>query len=184
MSESYDYSEFKEPVVGDSALAQITRMAVEQKRLEAQVAKEEEQLQKTKDKLKDIAEFKLPALMDSIQMTKFTLADGSEIAIKETLRCSIPDAFAAEAYKWLEVNKHDALIKRQFTIDFSKDQEKWAAAFAKELQEREDPVNFKCKRSIHPQTLAAFVKEQLEEGVDLPLKVFGVFRQRTTKISD
>jgi hypothetical protein len=184
MSESYDYSEFKEPVVGDSTLAQITRLAVEQKRLEAQVAKEEEQLQKTKDQLRDVAEFKLPALMDSIQMTKFVLADGSEIEIKETLRCGIPKGQEAEAFRWLEKNKHDGLIKRQFTIDFDKDQEEWAAKFSKELTERDDPVNFKCKRSVHPQTLAAFVKEQLEEGIDIPMATFGVFRQRTTKIKD
>jgi CHAT domain-containing protein len=180
----YDYSNFKEEQPVDSVLSQIAAKALEQKQTEAEVARLQEELQKAQDKLKDISEFQLPQLMDSIEMTKFTLKDGSEISVQEKIRASIPAAFEKEAFGWLAENKHDHLIKRQFTIEFSRDQEEWAKKFQKELSEREDPLNYKCKRSVHASTLASFVKEQLEEGVALPLDYFGVYRQRFTKIVD
>lgn len=184
MSEAHDYSDFKENEPVDSVLAKISALAVEQKKAEAEVARLEEELKKAQDKLRDISEFRLPALMDSIEMTDFTLRDGSKIKVDEKLRASIPSIHETAAFKWLEENRQGGLIKRQFLIDFNREQEEWAAKFAKELSERDDPLNFKCKRSVHPQTLAAFVREQLEEGVAIPLDIFGVFRQRVTKISD
>ena len=36
--------------------------------------------------------------------------------------------------------------------------------------------------NVHPSTLAAFVREKLREGEELPLDLFGVHRQRIAKI--
>jgi hypothetical protein len=42
----------------------------------------------------------------------------------------------------------------------------------------------KQKSDVHWQTLVAWVREQLGEGVDLPRDTFGIFRQRVAKIKD
>jgi hypothetical protein len=50
------------------------------------------------------------------------------------------------------------------------------------LQNRKRPLAFDLKRTVHASTLASFVKSQLEAGVDFPMDLFGVYRQRTSVI--
>jgi len=184
MSETHDYSQFQDPKEKDSVLGKISELALEQKKLEASVARMQEDLKKEQDKLKDVSEFRLPQLMDSIGMASFTLADGSKIEVKETIRASIPEAKQGEAFQWLDDNKQSGLIKREFIINFGRDEEEWAKEFEEELRKKNTPINYKTKRSVHNSTLVSFVKQQLEEGVNLPLDLFGVFRQRSTKITE
>jgi hypothetical protein len=40
----------------------------------------------------------------------------------------------------------------------------------------------KQEQNVHWQTLDAFVRQQLENGDELPLELFGVFRQRFAKV--
>jgi len=50
------------------------------------------------------------------------------------------------------------------------------------LRKRKHQLNVKRKKSVHPQTLAAFVRESLAEGVDLPQDTFGVYVRKVTEI--
>lgn len=179
--DTFDYSDFKDGP-GDNLLAQIGATAQEQKRAEAEVARLEEALTKAKENLRDIAERRLPELMDAAEAADFTTKDGLKVVIAETIRGSIPKANEARAFKWLEDHDHPHLIKRQFTIEFGKDQEAWAKKFEGDLAKRKKPLNVKRKNSVHPATLQSFIREQLEKGVDIPLDVFGAFRQRVAKV--
>lgn len=180
---TYDYSQDL-PKVGDNILASITQMAREQKEAELAVAKAEEALETAKNSLKLIAEVKFPALMAQAEQTECTTRDGVKVKIKNTVRGSIPKNNPGPGLEWLEKHGHTNLIKRAFTILFGKDDEAWAKKFAADLAKRKKPLNCKVERNVHPSTLQAFVREQLEEGaIDQEgMAALGVFEQKVAVI--
>jgi hypothetical protein len=180
----YDYDEHKAEArgAGDNILKQLSSLALDQKRAELEVAQAEEQLALAKAKLAHIAEHVIPELMDAAEMAEYTTKDGIKIKINEKVRGSIPKATEAQAFQWLLDNRHDDLIKREFKIQFGKNEEAWAKEFEQDLQNRKRPLAFDLKRTVHASTLASFVKSQLEAGVDFPMDLFGVYRQRTSVI--
>jgi hypothetical protein len=178
----YDYSDEK-PKAGDNILAQLAGLAQEQKRAEAEVAAAEEALQKAKDRLNHIRLKELPELCAIAQMDKFTTVDGLVVDVSEEVRASIPKQNNADAIAWLEKNGHAALVKRSFTIEFGKEEETWANKFESDLKKRKKPLRVKRKQDVHPQTLGAFVREQMAEGVPVPMDLLGVFRQRVANVT-
>lgn len=181
---THDYSQYgdKEPV-GDNAMARLTGLAADQKAAETLVEQKMKELENAKAALLKIKEHELPDLMDDLGMTEFKTTEGIKIEVEEHLRGSIPKAHEGEAFAYLENNKHDRLIKREFVISFGMGDEKWAAKFRRDLAQRKKPLNSKVKRVVAPPTLKKFVKEQLEAGVDFPLRLFGVYRQRLSKVT-
>lgn len=177
----HDYREFKDGP-GDNILAQISAVAQEQLEAEAKVARIEEDLRKAQAELRDIAENRLPALMDAAEQAKLTTKDGIEVQVSEKIRASIPEANKEKAFAWLEENNHGRLIKREFKIEFGKDEEAWANKFERDLARRKRQLRVARKKAVNPMTLASFVKEQLSEGVAVPLDLLGAFRQRFTKV--
>ena len=93
-----------------------------------------------------------------------------------------PKANEVKAFAWLEENDQARLVKRQFTVEFGKDEERWADKFQRDCAQRKKPLHMKRKKAVHPQSLQAFVKEQLNEGVAIPMDLFGVMRQRFSKV--
>jgi len=184
VSDQYNYDDLKQDSrgAGDNILAQLSGLALDQKRAEAEVAKAEEALATAKAELSRISEREIPDLMDKAEMAEYTTKDGIKIKIKEKVHGSIPKATEAQAFEWLKENEHDNLIKREFKIQFGKDDEKWADKFLKDLQKRKRPLAFELKRTVHPSTLSSFVTGQLEAGVDFPMDTFGVFRKRSSVI--
>ena len=176
-----DYSDFQEsPEEGQ--LAELSKLADQQADAEREVARLGTELAKATDVLRSISEQELPTLMDKLGMEKFKTTSGLEIDIKETIRASIPKARAEEAYNWLDENGHAAIIKRMFAVSFGRDEEKWARKFAADLRRRKRELAVADIKKVESSTLRAFVKGQLEDGIDLPMELFGVFRQRVAKI--
>lgn len=181
--ETYDYSDIKQELnPKDNILAALSALALEQKKAEEAVAKAEEALAKAKEELAAIAEKRIPELMDAAEMTSYTTKDGVKIAIKEKIHGSIPKATEDKAFAWLAEHGHDDLIKREFKIQFNKNEESWAAKFKRDLEQRKKKLAYEIKRTVHTSTLSSFVAGQLEAGVEFPMDIFGVFRKRTAKI--
>lgn len=164
-------------------LATITTLATEQKVAEAKVARLEQELSTAKVDLGIIAEGKIPALMDEVGMTEFTMKDGSKVKTTKKIRGNINDARRTKAFKWIDDNGHGKLVTRQFIIDFDKEQEEQAKEFKGILEESDDPLRYAQKNSIHYMSLDKFVGEQMEDGEDFPQELFGVYVQRGTKIT-
>ena len=184
-SEQYDWSQHstsEEQGVGDNAMARLSALAQEQVEVEAQIATLEAQLKDAKAALKDVREKRLPELMDDLGLTEFKTATGTKIKVGEHIRGGIPADNQEKAFAYLEGEGDGNLIKRQFVIEFGKGDEAWAKKFSRDLAQRKKKVNSKVKRAVHPQSLYAYVKQKLEEGVDFPMELFGVFRQRITKV--
>lgn len=176
------YQDESQTAGSSDKLELLSKLAEEQRDLEVKIAQEEERLGRLRDTLKEISERKLPELMDELKLEEFKTSSGLKIKISEKVRASIPAARMDEAIEWLDSHGHDKLVKRQFVILFNKDEEAWANKFQADLNKRKKPVNCTQKKDIHNRTLVSFVSGELKEGHELPLDLFGVFRQRVSSV--
>lgn len=167
---------------GEGELSQLSKLAEEQAKAEAEVARLEAELTKAREVARDFAERQVPELMDSIGIAEFKTATGLKIEVAETIRASITQANAPRAFAWLRENGHAALIKRALSVTFGKGEDDKAEAFAKELEDK--GLDADDKTSVHPSTLASFVREKLRDGEEIPLDLLGVHRQRVSKIKN
>lgn len=181
MTEAFDYTEFND-TAGTGILEQISELAREMKKAELEVAQAEDELRIKQAMLVDIAQVRLPALMDEAKMAKFTTTEGFEVTIAERIAASIPKGAEHEAFAWLEEHNHGNLIKNEFKVEFGKNQEQEAKQFEEQLLNLQNRPKFSSKRGVNFMTLSSFVKEQLEKGVDIPLAVFGAHLIRVAKL--
>ena len=170
------------PDVSEDAMARLSKLAQDQLDAIALVESLEQQLKDAKASLRAISEHRLPDLMDELELEEFKTKNGTEIKVGEAIRGSIPEDNKEKAFAYLEETNNGKIIKNQFVIEFGKGDEAWAKKFQRDLNRRKKKLNTKVKKSVHPQTLYGFVREQLEAGVDFPMDLFGVFRQRFAKV--
>ena len=177
---TYDYSQHEESPP-TNILSQIAKAAREQRAAEAEVDRLAEELKKAKAALERISQVQLPELMKEARQEVLRTEDGIQVELTEIIRASVPEKRSAEAFAWLRANDHGGLIRHTFSIEFGKDQEKSAEGFAKNLQT--NGVTYLEKRAVHPKTLESFVRQQLKDGNPIPQELFGVFRQKLTRIT-
>lgn len=177
-----DYSEYQdENPIGDNLMKTVTDLADKMTAAESEMEKYQALLDEAKENHRRITEKEIPEALDGLE-GDIKLPDGRVIQIAEKIRTHLSADSKPAALDWLDNNGHSALVKRRFIIEFGKGEDKWADKFANDLAKRKKPLNVKRERNVHPQTLTAFVKQSLEDGEDLPLKLFGVFRQRFAKM--
>ncbi len=149
-------------------------------------------LSKLQDEFKGLIEKTLPSAMDELKTGGFEYRDGNvayDLKLDEAIQAGITEANKADAFAWLNKNGHGDLIKRQIVIEFSRDQQKLALKFMRDLAQRKTPLNPVIKETVHAATLKAFVKEQRQAFIDdqknpddaVPVTTFGVFKQRFVK---
>lgn len=179
-SDNEAYLEYMTDQASDGELSQLSNLASLQADVEAQMADLEAELNRARETHKDLSERQIPELMDNIGIEEFKTNTGLKISIAETIRASIPKAKAPLAFAWLREKGHAALIKRAISVSFGRGEEAAADEFAQKLTD--EAVEYGDKSAVHPSTLSAFVREQLAEGEEIPIDLFGVHRQRASKI--
>lgn len=186
MSEDLDYSAYEADAKavaqtgGENILAQITRTARELYQADEDVRLAEEALKAAQQRARVLRENTLPELMKEAGQEKLRTSDGWDLELTETLRASIPAANKGEAFKWLEEHGQAAIIKREIDLKFGKDeQEKADRALRLVLEAGFHPTD---KQSVHPQTLAATIREMTEQGVDVPMALLGAYVQSGVKM--
>jgi hypothetical protein len=162
-------------------LTVLSQLADELNEADEAVQEAERQLKAAKERFTDLAERTIPDLMDENGIQEFKTNKGFEISIAEKLVGNITKAKEQEAHQWLADNGFDSLLKNQFKLDFNKGEDDLAQEVERYLVEH--GIAADRKRYIHPQTLHAFLREKLEDGEDIPLDLFGVYRKRTAKIT-
>jgi hypothetical protein len=166
----------------DDALGRIAALAQRQLILEDEVADLESMLKNRKEDLRKITDAELPAAMQEVGMTSFTLTDGAKIDVKPYYDCSINDERRDAAHAWLRGNDHGDLIKHELKASFGKGEDDTATAAKAALEELGVAVT--DKEAVHPQTLKAFVREQIEAGAEgFPLDLFGAHVGQRAKIT-
>jgi len=182
MTEAHDYSDYAEET-DDDKLAQLSRLALQQQDAEKRVAEAKAVLDEAQAELNSLKDVTIPELMLGLGIKKVQTACGLTVIVKEQLRVSVPKAKKVAAYAWLDENGASPLLKRAFQITFSKEELAWAAKFERDCKQRKKPLHIERTLTVASASLKKFLTESLEEGVDVPLELFGAYHQKESKIS-
>lgn len=175
------YAEFREASTGDNLNGLLRSLVDDLLSAQREVAEIEQSLTVAKNKLRDIAENRIPTATDGME-GEFKIDDRTTLSVKEEIRASIAGDKRDPAIQWLDKNEYGHIVKRQVIVEFPRGSN--VEEFLKKLDGliSGQPASVKTNFTVHPATLVSWVKEQLKEGVDLPSETFGIFRQRVAKV--
>jgi hypothetical protein len=157
----------------DNEFAKISATATKMQELQKTIASLEDDLKQAKEVLRVVEEQELPEAMQGANLKEIKLTNGAKVTINEFYKGYISEKNREKAHAWLLANNHGGIIKHEVNLKFGKDEgDKAADAVASLQQKGLDPA---VKETVHPQTLNAFVKEQMTSGKDLPADLFGIF---------
>ena len=164
-----------------SDLKKISTLAEQFTNLLSRIEKGEALLKDLKEQARLVSEEMIPAAMDEVGMEEFTLSSGDTISVENIVTATISEPNRATAFAWLRKHKHGSIIKREIKLNFGMGEDKQAKALLALLKKSKlRPTS--DKETVHPSTLKAFVKEQLAEGKDIPMDVFGVYEVRRASV--
>lgn len=164
----------------NDTLAALVSLAKVQLGLEKLIAESEELVAKTKAELKDVAENKIPALMDELGVSMFKLSNGYTIKIANEYYAKITEENEAACYDWLRSNDLDGIIKSVITLPFGKGEDA-ESDYALEILENAGFIPTR-KESIHHQVLKSFVKERIAKGLPIDYDTFGISNVRRSVV--
>ena len=157
----------------DSKLDAVSRLAAEASTMESSISDLENQLRQEKSLLRKITDELLPEALEAMNLQKFTLTDGSEIAVKPVYAASIPKDRKEEAYAWLREHDYGDLVKNNVTVTFGRGEDEKAVEFQGLAQENGfDPIQLE---KVEAMTLKGWLRERGEAGDAIPLDLFGAY---------
>jgi len=161
----------------------LTRLS----KLVNQMADKADEIDEMGDKLKTLNEEyralsggQIPDLFDEMGLSQIKLTDGRSVEIKRTFAASITKEKQTGCFKWLRANGHESLITHELITKLKKGESKEQKKLIEVLAKL--GLTYADKEKVHPQTLKAFVKEQIEKGGNFPQEQFSVFPIRETKV--
>lgn len=163
-------------------LATVINLAERQSQLEDRIAELQKELDDTMIILRQIQERDLPEAMSQAGVEDYTLTGGKKVAIDTKIVASPTKAQQPEMLDWLESNEHEDLIKHEIKVAFGKGEFDRAERLLAWVHANMPKQKIDDKKYVHPQTLSAFVREQMKDQVDLP-DAFGVVVLRKSIIS-
>lgn len=161
-------------------LRQLKSLVTERAELLLEAEQKDKELKALNERVRQIDQEEIPSLMDSIGLDKVELRGGLQVTVKDEVYCSLPKERRERAMQWLDDHEHGGLIKRSLEVLFDREQEEEATELLGELKAREFRPSM--GRKVEPSTLKAFLKEQLREGQEVPLKLFGAYAVRVAKV--
>lgn len=159
--------------VKDNDLKVVADLVRQQLVLEQRVKDLEDELKRAQQDLFKVSQEVLPEALAEHGLSELKMADGSKITVSQTIQAHISKEKQDAAFDWLRHNEFDDLIKNVVSLEFGKGEDDQARDVMEALTNRGYwPQN---KQSVHPSTLKAFVKEQVEKGSEIPSDLFGIF---------
>jgi hypothetical protein len=166
--------------IDDEKLAGLTELVNQTRQIEEQIAALNDQVKARSERLRILKQIEIPETMDSLGVAQIKTTTGLVVTVKDDLKASISKERQAEAYQWLEDNGCIDIVKSEVVVGFDRGTIDNKRKFCEFLAKKGLP--YQDKETIHWQTLRAFVKEQLEQGANLPMEAFGVFQFREAVI--
>lgn len=154
----------------DQKSKSVAELGKSAKNLAAEIAKTEQLLKDQKQKFRKITEEQIPEALITLGMSAFTMIDGSQITIKKFYSASIPKGRESECFAYLREKGLDDIIKNQVSVGFGRGEDE-LAEHLKNVLSKENFL-FNEKQSVHPKTLEATVREQVELGNEFDLQLF------------
>ena len=163
-----------------TTLNDLTNKAEELLELEKLMDKVQAELKEVKNKYQKVSEEDIPSMLSELGLSEITMNDGSKISTSQYYSARITPDKTDEAFAWLNNNGHGDIIKNTVSVSFGREDNDSALKLASELHSKGlDPAQ---KKWVEPMTLKAFVREQVENGNDLPLETFNVYIGQKTRI--
>jgi hypothetical protein len=167
MSEMPEFMRVDEGLKGpqnlpDDSINSISRLAERIIDFQKRITSIEDTLKTDKAALRKLTDEELPAAMAEVNMKKFETDSGYSVAIKKIYVTNIKVEDRIKAFEWLRENGHGDLIKNIVSISFGKGEDDLALRFKALAEEENIPVETDTR--IHPMTLRAWGKEQIEKG--------------------
>jgi len=172
----------EQQTVSNDQLKEISELAFQQVKLEDTIATQERLIKDLKAQHKKLSTDTLPTAMQAAGMVNFALTDGSEVSVKEELFMSIPKKNKAEAADWLVAHDHESLVKNDVYLPFSKGDDEQLNNLIEILKDNGYSDSYSIEQGMNTASVKAAVREMLEQGVDVPMKLFGGFQQITAKV--
>lgn len=139
---------------------------------DAEAASLETALKEASERARVLREETLPGALMELGVTEVKLETGEKVSMKMEVYASIPVARRDDAFTWLDQHGFGGLIKAKVSAPFGRGEEAQAQAALTLLQNA--GVAAELSRDIHPQTLKAFLREQMAAGnKELDLELFG-----------
>jgi len=173
------YSAFR-PSASVEDLKTLSDMATSLDLAETTTKKAEEEFDAARAAERFLRERTIPELMAKCGMKEFRTTSGLVLSVRDIVRASIPKASAPSAVAWLDEHGFSGLVKRTVLLEFTRAEEEKARALA--LRLRDEYSNVQETATVHPMTLSAWVRGQLENGTVLPLELFGVTQFQEAKL--
>lgn len=168
--------------LNEDQLGVVAELANQMISVDDEISELEEELKKMKKIYRDLNECQIPEKLMEMGLTKLELTDGTSLALSSYYSAKIPDERKEEAFMWLKANHHDSIIKSKVDCAFGKGEEETRQEEQLVAYLSRQNIPYKHKRGVHPQTLKAFVKEQIEGGIEIPQDLFGVYIGQQIKI--
>lgn len=161
-------------------LEQLKNSAVSLLDAQAEMQRVIEVLKEATERTRILREETIPNAMQELGIQSLTLSSGQILTIKQEVYASIPKANEYEAFQWLNNNGFGGLIKTEVKTSYGKGEHDIAASLYQELIDR--GLDAKFKEGVHHSTLKAWLKEQLSEGNNVPMDLFGARPVMTARI--
>jgi hypothetical protein len=154
-------------------LSAIGSLAKRAKELEKELEELETSVKERKEQQRLLLEETIPAMLSELGMSRFSMTDGSEITVKPFYSASIKEENRAQAFEWLRKHGFDDIIKNTVSVRFGRGEDDLCDTLLSHLREQNYPVEQAQK--VEPQTLKAWVREQVEIGNEFPTLLFGAY---------
>lgn len=148
----------------DEALQGVSELVKRRKFFAEKIAVFEQHVAEAKARLRELDEIQIPEAMSAIGMAKFSLEDGTVVSVEPFVDAGIREEDRPDAHRWLEEHGFGDLIKHQIAVSFGREEGADARALVEDLESR--GLSVADKESVHPSTLKAFVREQLNKAAE------------------
>lgn len=163
-----------------SDMVELSKLVEKTYDAQVKVEKLEADLKEAKEELRQLSEKRLPEKMDEIGVADYTTSTGIYVEVREKVRGSLPVENKSKGFDWLEKNGYEGLIEMEVVVPYKRGELSKAQELVKELNEGDRIASL--ERNVHHARLDGFIREQLAQGKDIPLDIFGVYRQRVAKV--
>lgn len=164
-------------------IERVKALAGELERLSEEAASVEDFLKTLNARIREILEGELPEEMAALGLNDFSLSSGFKVEIKEVVAGSLPkDEFAKAKALNLLRDEYDAggLIRNKIEMNFERGSDNEAKSLAQDLRDQGYSVDI--SETVHPQSLAAFVRERLGHGEEVDFKSLGIYVAKQAKV--
>ena len=180
-------------------LSKVTEMAQRLINLGKTIEFKEEELKRLKAQEFQMETVDLPELMASVGLSDCGIDKGPyagfRIEIADIIKASLPSKDAIEkasgderevliqrregGFAWLRDHKAGSLIKYEVKVAFDKG--KPIDGLLRMLK-RWKGISVKHDENVHYKTLEKFIKEQVQNGIDIPFELFGVWTGKIANV--